>query len=103
MEHDLYPSVAGNNGNINATLSTDPYDLPLLFRIGVSMDVLKGWSNSNLILSVDALHPSDDVESLNIGGEYVFNNLIAVRMGYKGSFQKTQNKDLIMESVYNMK
>ena len=88
VEHDPYPSVAGNNGSINATLSTDPYDLPLLFRIGASMDVLKGWSNSNLILSVDALHPSDDVESLNIGGEYVFNNLIAVRIGYKGLFSK---------------
>jgi hypothetical protein len=94
VQHDSYPGISGNNGNINATLSTDPYDLPLLFRLGASMDVLKGLFNSNLILSVDALHPSDDVESVNIGGEYVFNNLIALRVGYKGLFAKDSEQGL---------
>ncbi|RPI07127.1 MAG: PorV/PorQ family protein [Ignavibacteriae bacterium] len=88
VQHDVYPSVAGNNGNINSRLSTDPYDLPLLFRLGVSMDVLKGWANSNLTLSADALHPSDDAEYMNVGAEYVFENLIALRAGYKGLFAK---------------
>jgi hypothetical protein len=41
-----------------------------------------------LILSADAFHPSDDVESIIIGAEYMFNNLIALRMGYKGLFGK---------------
>jgi hypothetical protein len=88
VQNDPYPSISGNNGNINGTLSTDPYDLPLLFRIGMSMDVLKGLYGSNLIVSVDALHPSDDVESVNIGGEYVFENMLSLRMGYKGLFSK---------------
>jgi hypothetical protein len=88
VQHDIDVSNSGNNPNINANLSTDPYDLPLLFRVGVSMDVLKGTANSNLIISVDALHPSDDVESVNVGGEYVFNNLLSLRAGYKGLFAK---------------
>jgi len=88
VQHDIDVSVSGNNPNINARLMTDPYDLPLLFRVGVSMDVLKGAANSNLIISIDALHPSDDVESVNIGGEYVFNNILALRAGYKGLFAK---------------
>jgi hypothetical protein len=92
--HDPYPSIAGNNGSINAALSTDAYELPLLFRIGASMDVLKGWSNSNLVLSVDALHPSDDVESMNIGAEYMFEKLIALRIGYKGLFAKDSEQGL---------
>jgi hypothetical protein len=92
--HDPYPSIAGNNGSINAALSTDAFDLPLLFRIGASMDVLKGLSHSNLILSVDALHPSDDVESMNVGAEYTFENLIALRIGYKGLFAKDSEQGL---------
>jgi hypothetical protein len=50
VQHDIDVSVSGNNPNINARLMTDPYDLPLF---GVSMDVLKGAANSNLIISVD--------------------------------------------------
>ena len=92
--HDPYPNISGNNGSINSTLSTDAYDLPLLFRLGVSMDVLQGLFGSNLILSADALHPSDDVETVNIGGEYVFENMICLRMGYKGLFSKDSQQGM---------
>jgi hypothetical protein len=85
---DPYPQVSGNNNTLNSSLTTDKFDLPLMFRVGVSMDVLKGLGNSNLLLSLDALHPSDDVETVNAGAEYVFNNLIALRGGYKGGFAK---------------
>jgi hypothetical protein len=83
---DIDPNVSGNNENINAHLANDAFDLPLMFRVGVSMDMLKGAGNSNLILSVDALHPNDDVESVNLGAEYVFNNLFALRGGYTSLF-----------------
>ena len=94
VQHDPYPGVSGNNGNINAGLSTDRFDLPLLFRVGVSMDVLKGLADSKLLLSVDALHPSDDVESINVGGEYVFDDMISLRGGYKGQFAKDSEQGL---------
>ena len=88
VQSDIDQSISGNNPNINARLQTDAFDLPLMFRVGMSMDVLKGIANSNLILSVDALHPSDDVESVNIGGEYVFYDILSLRAGYKGLFAK---------------
>jgi len=94
VQHDPYPSVAGNNGNISAALSTDAFDLPLLFRLGASMDILKGLFGSNLILSVDALHPNDDIESMNIGGEYIFENMLSLRMGYKGLFLKDSQQGI---------
>ena len=94
VQHDIDESIAGNNPNINARLMTDEFDLPLMFRVGISMDILKGWSKSNFIISVDALHPSDDVESINVGGEYVFDNLIAFRIGYKGLFAKDSEQGL---------
>jgi hypothetical protein len=85
---DINPNVSGNNENINAYLANDAFDLPLMFRVGVSMDMLKGVGNSNLILSADALHPNDDVESVNLGAEYVFNNVLALRGGYTSLFAK---------------
>ncbi|MBN1997932.1 PorV/PorQ family protein [candidate division KSB1 bacterium] len=83
---DINPNVAGNNENMNAYLKTDAFDLPLMFRVGMAIDMLKGIGNSNLILSADALHPNDDVESVNVGAEYVFNNILALRGGYTSLF-----------------
>ena len=77
-----------------AELQTDQYELPLMFRVGVSMDVLKGFGNSNLILSADALHPNDDVEYLNVGGEYVFYDILSLRGGYKGLFAKNSEQGI---------
>jgi hypothetical protein len=94
VQHDIDVSVSGNNPNINARLMADSYELPLLFRVGISTDVLKGWANSNLILAVDALHPNDDVEYVNVGCEYVFDNLLALRVGYKGLFAKDSEQGL---------
>lgn len=88
IQVDVDKSVNGNNSNINAYLATEKYDLPLMFRVGVSMDILKGRGNSNLNLSLDALHPNDDVESLNIGAEYIYNNLVALRCGYHSLLAK---------------
>jgi len=88
IQADPDKSVNGNNQNINAYLGTEQYDLPLMFRVGVSMDVLKGAMDSNLNLSLDALHPNDDVESLNVGAEYIYHNLIALRGGYHSLFAK---------------
>jgi len=85
IQHDLDPTRKGNNENINADLKTDRFDLPLLFRVGVSMDVLKAFEveNNSLLVSVDAVHPNDNVESVNVGGEYVWNRTVAVRAGYR--------------------
>jgi hypothetical protein len=89
---DIDPQISGNNANINAYLETDRNDMPLMFRVGISMDVLKGMGHSNLILAMDALHPSDDVESINVGSEYVFNEMYALRAGYKSLFAKDSNE-----------
>lgn len=85
-QKDPDPTVTGNNENIPAYFRTDAFDLPLLFRVGVSVDVLKGAGKSNLILAADALHPNDDVESVNVGGEYVFDRKVSLRAGYKSLF-----------------
>jgi hypothetical protein len=96
IQHDPDPLVSGNNPNINASLQTDAFDLPLLFRIGMAVDVLKGRGNSNMIVSVDAQHPNDDRESLNLGGEYMYNNMFALRAGYNSLFLQDSEQGLCL-------
>ena len=80
--YDSDPSSSGNNGRIPADLATDEWELPLNFRVGVAYDVPIG-DLGRMTLAVDAVHPSDNYESLNIGGEYLFNNLVYLRGGWK--------------------
>jgi len=94
IQSDVNPQISGNNENINAHLQTDAYDLPLLFRLGVGVDLLKGASKNNLILAVDAIHPNDDTESLNAGMEYSFNRMAFLRAGYKALFAKDSEMGL---------
>jgi Type IX secretion system protein PorV len=82
VQYDIDPNNYGNNDQILATLQTDEFPLPLTFRIGLAMDVLNNEEH-RVTLAADALHPNDNDESLNVGGEYMFNNLIAFRVGYK--------------------
>lgn len=85
VQHDIDPNNFGNNDQILATLNTDAFPMPLTFRVGLAMDVLD-LEDHRFTLGVDALHPNDNAESLNVGAEYVFNNIIAIRAGYKSLF-----------------
>ena len=75
----------GNNGNIPADLQTDSWELPVNFRVGVAYEPLK-IEQHRILVAVDALHVSDNYESVNIGGEYTFNNFFSIRGGYKSLF-----------------
>ncbi len=82
---DIDPEHSGNNETLVARLKTDSYPLPLYFRIGLAYDLIKE-SKNRLTFAADALHPTDNVESVNLGGEYLWNNVFALRAGYKGLF-----------------
>lgn len=64
----------------------ESFELPLTFRIGVSMDVMDLTSmDPNLHsfqLAVDAERPRDFSEQIRVGGEYLFMNTLALRAGY---------------------
>ncbi len=79
---DLAPDIAGNNRQTTAVLRTDSWTLPLLFRVGLAMDVIQA-ENHRVTLAVDALYPNDNDQSLSIGGEYNWNNMVSLRAGYK--------------------
>ena len=85
VQVDIDPTIVGNNDQINSLIQTGKFDLPLLFRVGFSMEVLQTEQN-RITLAVDALHPNDNAESVNVGGEYEFKRLIALRGGYRSLF-----------------
>lgn len=94
VQHDIDPTRHGNNPNLNADLQTNSYDLPLMFRVGISYDALQFINGHSLVVSFDALHPSDNVESMNVGAEYVFHNMVALRAGYKELFSRDSEQGL---------
>ncbi len=83
----LIASGAGNENIVNAQYEMGQFDLPLLFRVGVSTDAVRD-DNSRLTLAVDAVHPNDNTEFLNSGIEYAWGGLVSVRAGYKSAFER---------------
>jgi hypothetical protein len=82
---DEDPQSNGNNDKIPAYLETNDWALPLIFRVGVAYDPVRS-ENHKLTLALDALHPSDNYESLNVGAEYTFMDLLSIRGGYQSLF-----------------
>ena len=60
----------------------DNYSLPVLFRIGISIDVIADAQNK-LLAAVDMVHPNNNLEQYNIGLEYGFQQMFFLRGGYK--------------------
>ena len=66
------------------------FQLPLTFTLGVAMDVLDflGEHGNPLLVAVDAIHPRDYTERINVGAEYEFMKLVAVRAGYRYNYDE---------------
>jgi hypothetical protein len=87
VQHDIDAAIAGNNPNINGHLDTDEFPLPVLFRVGISNNIARdilNFTETDWIVAVDAVHPSDNKEYLNAGSELSFlNRLISLRIGFR--------------------
>ena len=90
--HSLtFAMVARNfSKNIQFPEQTEDFSLPLIFTIGVSMDVLdlapSVKENHSLLVSFDGIHPRDYEEKGTLGLEYGFMNAMFLRFGYKWNF-----------------
>jgi hypothetical protein len=77
------PSINSTSRGLDAVLVTSSYALPLSFRIGVGTDVFQGqMEDQKLNVAFDFAAHSDGPETYNIGGEYMWNDIIAIRAGY---------------------
>ena len=82
---DPDPSQDGNNGQIPADYALDRWNMPLDFKLGVVARPMQSRMNQ-LTVAVDALHPSSNYESLNLGAEYGFRQRLFLRGGFQGLF-----------------
>jgi hypothetical protein len=91
--HDIAPQKLGNNDRIFADLHTEAWPLPLTFQLGVAMEVLQS-ANQRLTLATDAVHPSDNTESVHLGAEWAYRDWIAFRIGYRNLFLRDGEEGL---------
>lgn len=90
---DPDPTSDGNNDQIPVDLETDTWNLPLNFQFGISLKPIDTRMHS-LLIAIDALHPSSNYESINVGGEYGFQNRVFLRGGYESLFLKEREAGL---------
>ncbi len=72
------------------------YEIPLLYRIGVSMDLMGGEDlflggepdQHKVTLNVDAIHSNDYKERLHLGLEYKIYGIFSLRGGYKLNYDE---------------
>lgn len=95
VQHDINGQIYGNNDQILAKLVTDSYPLPLTFKVGLAMDVID-IPDHKLTFAVDAYHPNDNAESLNLGMEYTIFDILSLRGGYKSLYLDNSEEGLTL-------
>lgn len=91
----LIKTGAGGQNIINGAYELDSYDLPLIFRVGISTDAMQS-DNNRLTFAVDAIHPNDNTEYVNTGIEYSWANIVAIRAGWKSAFERGGEQGLTL-------
>jgi hypothetical protein len=73
------------------------YDLPLLFRLGMCVNVLSATNGllsagegHTFLLAFEALNSNDYGDRYHLGGEYLFMDLLALRAGYRFNYAEGQ-------------
>lgn len=98
---DIDKGINGNNDRLEGYLGVDSWPMPLLFKVGLAIDALD-IQNHKVEFAIDAKHPSDNSESLDIGLEYGFNDLVFFRGGYRSLFA-TQMEDQGITAGFGLK
>lgn len=86
---DIAPDESGNYKNTKVDFQTESWELPLIFRVGISATPIV-TTNNLLTLAVNATHANNNDETVNVGAEYSLNMpglaRLFFRCGYRGFF-----------------
>ncbi|MGE5399331.1 MAG: PorV/PorQ family protein [Ignavibacteriales bacterium] len=87
IQFNYDPDGSPNTGanNVPSLYEMGQYDLPLSFKIGLSMDAIK-TRYFRVKAAIDASHPNDNNEYVNAGVEVAYDETFFVRGGYKSLF-----------------
>ena len=86
---DIDQYVAGNYGDVEGQFRMQGYELPLIMRLGTAWRPIV-TNNLKLTIALDALHPNNNSEYVNAGGELAIKvfglGTAFLRGGYHGLF-----------------
>jgi hypothetical protein len=85
MQYDNDPDRYGDNSALPGEKYTGDFSVPVLFRVGLSMP-RRISSSSELLMAVNAFHPSDNNESVSLGAEWGWKETLFLRGGYQNLF-----------------
>ncbi len=81
-------AMNARNFSRELTYAEENFELPLTFRIGLSMDLVDmlpmDAGMHSLLFSIDTERPRDYYENVKVGMEYTLMNMFSVRAGYIG-------------------
>ena len=86
IRYDQDPDVFGDNDNLPAALETGEFALPVFFRVGLGLPVELG--PTRVTVAADALQFNDNSNSVNVGGEWTYADLVSARAGYQDLFME---------------
>jgi opacity protein-like surface antigen len=89
-----------NNDNVPVSIATETYALPLLFRFGVAYQYDLDESNALTVVS-NLNHPSNNVETVDVGFEAKVFNSFYLRGGYQSLFSDTAENGLTLGAGIN--
>ncbi|MCU7492319.1 MAG: PorV/PorQ family protein [Ignavibacteria bacterium] len=87
------PTKQGSNERIPFDIEMDSWDLPLFMQLGISTNVVR-TEELKWIVAVDALHPNDNYESVNVGSEISYHDMVFLRGGFNSLFLKQKEGGL---------
>ena len=83
--HRVDATKLGSNEQIPENVEMDKWQLPLNFQFGIATNVFESETHV-LTIAADALHPSDNYESVNAAFEYGFAKTLFLRAGRRALF-----------------
>ena len=92
VDIDVDENIYGNNDRIDGSLGTSKWPLPLLFRFGLSRELIFS-DKVKCLIAVDAIHPNNNPEYLNIGMEWSAIDILFLRIGKSHSFYELKFND----------
>jgi len=102
---DILPDQNGNYKDVPGQFRLSSWELPLIFRVGISLKPVVTESQS-VTIAADALHPNNNNESVNLGLEYAFKlptfGQLFLRGGYKSLFMISSEFGLTLGAGFSM-
>ena len=92
VDYDVDETIYGNNDKIDAHLDAAKWPLPLIFRFGGSRDFALP-SKQRITVAADGIHPNNNVETVNMGLEYGFSEILFLRLGRSHLFMEDAQQE----------